>query len=119
MNKQTVIKQIICLFVFLSSLTVYAADKVVVISPHRKSIQREFIPMFEAFYKKKFNKKVTVEWLDQGGTSDDLRFVKAKFVSSSIGSLIRNHVKTRSGFHLLQAQFFNYFSVPQIWSLSP
>src|SRR5690606_31418453 len=56
-----------------------AADTLVIISPHRKSIQQEFIPGFKAHYKSKYKTDVKVEWIDQGGTSDDLRFVRAKF----------------------------------------
>ena len=55
------------------------ADKLVVISPHKKSIQDEFVSRFEKYYKEKFGKEVKVDWLYQGGTSSDLKFVKAKY----------------------------------------
>jgi ABC-type Fe3+ transport system substrate-binding protein len=58
--------------------TAFAADKLVVLSPHRKSIQDEFVPRFKEYYKKTFNSDVEVEWLDQGGTADDIRFLRAK-----------------------------------------
>ena len=58
------------------------ADRLVIISPHRKSIQREFIPLFVQDYKKRYGKKIRVEWLDQGGTTDSVRFIKAKFANS-------------------------------------
>lgn len=63
----------------LSSLSAYAADKLVIISPHRKSIQEEFIPKFKEHYKSAYGTEVQVDWLDQGGTSDDIRFVRSKF----------------------------------------
>lgn len=56
-----------------------ASAKLVVISPHRKSIQQEFVTAFREYYQKTFKTDVDVEWLDQGGTSDDLRFIKARF----------------------------------------
>lgn len=59
-----------------------AADKLVVLSPHRKSIQDEFVPKFKEFYKAEYKTDVEVEWLDQGGTSDDVRFLRAKFESN-------------------------------------
>jgi ABC-type Fe3+ transport system substrate-binding protein len=59
-----------------------AVDKLVIISPHRKSIQEEFVPQFEAYYKKAYKTEVKVEWIDQGGTSDDVRFVRAKYASN-------------------------------------
>jgi ABC-type Fe3+ transport system substrate-binding protein len=55
------------------------ADKLVILSPHRKSIQEAYIPAFQAFYKQKYKADVQVDWLDQGGTSDDVRFLKAKY----------------------------------------
>lgn len=71
------------LLTFLSVLVCpvisYAADKLVIISPHRKSIQEEFIPKFKEFYKAEYGTEIVVDWLDQGGTSDDIRFVRAKF----------------------------------------
>ncbi len=59
-----------------------AIDQVVVISPHRKSIQQEIIPPFKAYYLKTFKTPVEVEWLDQGGASDALRYVLARFESN-------------------------------------
>ena len=50
-------------------------EKLVIISPHRKSIQREFVPLFEEMYSKKYKAKIDVEWIDQGGSENDLRFV--------------------------------------------
>lgn len=70
----------------LAPITTYAMDKLVIISPHRRSIQNEYIPAFKEYYKKKYKKEVKVEWLDQGGTSDDLKFIRAKFASSKKSS---------------------------------
>jgi iron(III) transport system substrate-binding protein len=57
----------------------FASDKLIIISPHRKSIQDEFVPLFRNYYKATYQTDVVVEWLDQGGTSDDIRFIRAKF----------------------------------------
>lgn len=51
----------------------------VIISPNRKSVQQEFIPRFEEYYKKKYSTEVKVAWLDQGGASDDHRFIVSRF----------------------------------------
>ena len=67
---------------FFVSSAALRADKLIIISPHRKSIQREFIPLFERDYKKRYGKPIIVEWLDQGGTTDSVRFIKAKFAKS-------------------------------------
>jgi ABC-type Fe3+ transport system substrate-binding protein len=62
--------------------SLHADDNLMIISPHRKSIQREFIPLFEAHYHKTYDTEVEVDWLDQGGTSDDVRFVRARFANN-------------------------------------
>ncbi len=59
-----------------------STDQLVVISPHRKSIQNEFIPAFKHWYKSQFGKNVDVEWLDQGGSTDDIKFIKARFAAN-------------------------------------
>jgi ABC-type Fe3+ transport system substrate-binding protein len=70
------------LVLLLGAAEAQAADKLIVLSPHRKSIQDEFVPVFKEHYKKKYGTDVDVEWLDQGGTSDDVRFLKAKFAQN-------------------------------------
>lgn len=68
-----------------SSISASASEKLVILSPHRKSIQQELVPVFEEYYKKTFGKEIDVEWLDQGGTSDDVRFLRAKFAKNPKG----------------------------------
>ncbi len=68
--------------VFFQSFTTFAADKLILISPHRKSIQNEMIPAFKSYYKASFKTEVEVEWLDQGGTNEALKFVKTKYTSN-------------------------------------
>jgi|TARA_Y100000310_G_scaffold286082_1_gene309967 ABC-type Fe3+ transport system substrate-binding protein len=64
------------------SVSLHATDNLMIISPHRKSIQREFIPVFKTHYQKTYGTEIEVDWLDQGGTSDDVRFVRAKFANN-------------------------------------
>lgn len=59
-----------------------AADKLVIISPHRKSIQNEYVPAFKQWYQTKYKTDVDVEWLDQGGSNDDVKFIKSKFAAT-------------------------------------
>jgi ABC-type Fe3+ transport system substrate-binding protein len=59
-----------------------SADRLVIISPHRKSIQNEFIPAFRRWYQDRFRSDVEVEWLDQGGSHDDIKFIKARFAAN-------------------------------------
>lgn len=62
--------------------TAFAASKLVVLSPHRKTIQNEFIPLFEAYYKEKYKEDIKVDWVDQGGTNEGVKFLRAKFGSN-------------------------------------
>jgi ABC-type Fe3+ transport system substrate-binding protein len=73
---------LLALGLVLASLPAYAKDTLVILSPHRKSIQDEYVPAFVEYYKKTFKTDVQVDWLDQGGTSDDVRFIRAKFGSN-------------------------------------
>ena len=73
---------VVLLGTLVLSSSVWAADQLVIISPHRKSIQSEFIPKFEAYYKEKFGTEVKVEWLDQGGTSSAVRYVRGKYATN-------------------------------------
>jgi len=73
----------VSVFLSVSAISVSGfADKIVIISPHRKSIQNEFIPRFEEHHKKTYGKEVQVEWIDQGGTENDLRYILSRYVSS-------------------------------------
>lgn len=62
----------------LFSIQAVAADKLVILSPHRKTTQKEFVPVFEAYYKKKYGTQIDVEWLDQGGTSNAVKYLQGK-----------------------------------------
>ena len=73
------------LFFCGSEVYAVAKDKLVIISPHRKSLQREFIPLFKEDYKSRYGKEIEVDWLDQGGTNDNVRFVRAKFAKAPKG----------------------------------
>lgn len=67
----------------VSASAAFAADKLVILSPHRKSIQDEFVPKFKEHYKAAFKSDIEVEWLDQGGTSNAIKYLKAKAASGS------------------------------------
>ncbi len=71
----------------LASFTVVSyslfADILTIISPHRKSIQKEFVAAFEDAYVKQYGTKVKVDWIDQGGTESDVRYVQSKFAGGN------------------------------------
>lgn len=72
----------ISLAALMFSAPVHAGDSLTIISPHRKSIQNEYVPAFTAWYKEKYKTDVVVDWIDQGGSNDDVKFIKAKFAAT-------------------------------------
>ncbi len=54
-------------------------DHLVIISPHENSVKENFIPAFRDWYFNKTKRQVKVEWLTQGGTSDNLRYIRSQF----------------------------------------
>lgn len=57
----------------------------VIISPHPEPIQIEFTRAFKRWHSERFGGEVEIQWLDQGGTSDDLRYVRSEFQRSPEG----------------------------------
>ncbi len=56
-----------------------AQDKLVIISPHWEGIETEFDQSFKGWYVKKTGRQVSIDWLDQGGSSSDFRFIESEF----------------------------------------
>ncbi|MCX7705380.1 MAG: ABC transporter substrate-binding protein, partial [bacterium] len=56
-----------------------AQEKLVVISPHWEGVKIEIEKAFKKYYKTLKNKDIRIEWLDQGGSSDDLKYVESLF----------------------------------------
>lgn len=64
------------------TIVVPKTDALVIISPHWEGVRREFGDAFKIWYEKKYAKQADIEWLDQGGSGDDLRFVKSEFAKN-------------------------------------
>ena len=65
-------------FVFPSSA--YAADdEIIAVSPHWEGIKEEFARGFAASYHAQTGRTVSVRWLDIGGTSDIVKFLKTHY----------------------------------------
>lgn len=113
--------KLVWLLVFLNE-TAFSADKLVILSPHRKSIQEEFIPLFKKYYKEKYKTDVVVDWLDQGGTSDDVRFLRARYAKNpkSTGIDIFWGGGTSTFLELSRDQLLQPLDLPaQIWKDIP
>ncbi len=59
-----------------------ADDTVVIITPHNEAIRTEFGRGFQAWYRARTNRTVTVDWRVVGGTSDITRFLESEYVAA-------------------------------------
>ncbi len=89
MNTKNLIK-VNCLRCFLLSMImlVFAfslADKLVILSPHSEGHRREIGNAFQTYYQEKYKKNIDIEWLDQGGGSDILRFILSEYKNKPSG----------------------------------
>ena len=74
------------LFLLLSFVgAVYAQDELVLVSPHWEGVRKEFSEGFSRRYERDTGRKVEFKWLDVGGTSDILKFIRAEFKSKPEG----------------------------------
>ncbi len=60
-------------------------DRLVILSPHWEGIQDEFERGFVEYWRAKTGNELTIEWLDQGGTSQILRYIRSEFSNSPEG----------------------------------
>lgn len=56
-----------------------SADELVLLSPHWEGIRQEFAEAFSRSWEQRTGKKVDFRWLDVGGTSDIVKYVKSEF----------------------------------------
>ncbi|MBP7461218.1 MAG: ABC transporter substrate-binding protein [Candidatus Delongbacteria bacterium] len=56
-----------------------------IISPHSKDVIDNFDRAFKQYYKQRTGQEITMEWIGQGGTSDDLKFIRSEFSNKPDG----------------------------------
>ncbi|MCX7917993.1 MAG: extracellular solute-binding protein, partial [bacterium] len=76
-------KVLITLFILYRFLS--AGKNLIIISPHWEGVKIEITRAFSEWYEKNFKEKVKIEWIDQGGTSDDLKYVESLFKKNPKG----------------------------------
>jgi len=76
---------ILSVSLFLNASVVAAADRLVLISPHWEGIKYEFERAFKAQYHLETGRTVDLEWLDVGGTSEVLRFLRSEYNNKPAG----------------------------------
>ena len=86
MNRRPVIRSLIrcflCAGVILPAGVPGAAsaqDRLVIVSPHWEGIRYEFTRGFDAFYRAETGRTAEIEWMDVGGTSEIIRFIKSEY----------------------------------------
>lgn len=60
-------------------------DEVVVVTPHWEGIRTEFSSRFSEQWRERTGRVVTFRWLDVGGTSDIVKYIKNQFLTSPSG----------------------------------
>lgn len=60
----------------------FADDHLVILSPHWEGIQQEFERGFGDYWREKTGRRVEITWLDQGGTSQILRYIRSEFTNN-------------------------------------
>jgi ABC-type Fe3+ transport system substrate-binding protein len=62
----------------LPSLVRAQSDELIGVTPHWEGIKEEFSQGFAKRYKERTGREVTIRWLDVGGTSDIIRYLKSR-----------------------------------------
>ena len=70
---------ILCSAIFYPPNSLAIKDKLIIISPHPESIEKEFGRTFKEWYLQLTGRSVALDWLDLGGSSSDFRFIESEF----------------------------------------
>lgn len=62
-----------------------AAPALTLLTPHGDNIRQEIGAAFQAWHRARFGETPELSWMDQGGTSEDLRYVQARYAKSPEG----------------------------------
>ncbi|HKP95462.1 MAG TPA: extracellular solute-binding protein [Fibrobacteria bacterium] len=64
-----------------------SAPSLSILTPHGDNIRQEIGAAFQAWYQTRYGDSPELNWIDQGGTSEDLRYVQSRFAKTpaSIG----------------------------------
>src|SRR5262249_52509893 len=76
---------LVSIWLLLGFANVRADDNLVLVSPHWEGIQREFETAFKSHYLRETGRTVELEWMDAGGTSEVLRFIRSEFKAKPTG----------------------------------
>lgn len=69
----------------LQIVTAASDNKLILLSPHSEGIRTEFTDAFQKWYKARHGVDVELEWLDQGGSVNIMRFIRSEFEKNPKG----------------------------------
>lgn len=69
----------------VAAATVHAGENLVIISPHWEGVRIEISAAFKEWHLKNYGTEAEIEWIDQGGASDNLKFVESLYKKSPEG----------------------------------
>jgi ABC-type Fe3+ transport system substrate-binding protein len=76
------------LFLLLFACRAWAAEEIVVISPHSDEIKDETARAFAAWHQQHYGRAVTIRWIETGGgTSQMIRYLEAQYKSNSTAGI--------------------------------
>ncbi len=67
-----------CVFFLLSPL-LHSGQNLVIISPHWEGVRIELTEAFRKWHLEKYGEEAEIEWIDQGGASDNLKYVESLY----------------------------------------
>ena len=69
----------------LSDRPVWSQDQLVLLSPHWEGVRTEFGNAFKRAHTRETGREVELKWLDAGGASDILKFIRSEFKNKPAG----------------------------------
>lgn len=84
-GKMLAVAGALILSLIVISTVARAENRLVIVSPHWEGIREEFTRAFKEWYGRQGKGKIELSWIDQGGSSDDLRYIKSGFEKSPGG----------------------------------
>jgi len=70
---------------FLWGSTLQAKQHLVIISPHWEGVRIELTEAFNKWHQENYGEEAEIEWIDQGGASDNLKFVESLYKKNPDG----------------------------------
>jgi iron(III) transport system permease protein len=83
---RTIVRSISLLVAFsIPALAHAESDEIVAVTPHWEGIKSEFSRAFADVWRSRTGREVAIRWLDVGGTSDIVKYVKGQYKSTPTG----------------------------------